>query len=300
MQYNSEWLSQQIECTGSGVSRSPYPVFVTPELALAALDRNTHNRPLTEKQVLLHIARIRDGFFIATPDAIAFDDNGVLLEGQHRLSAIARGGKGAYLNFDFGYPPETFSALGEGKPRSISDHQGLAGMTYPRVAAAAAKVLMQLEGFPHSDHQAVNQYIGSLDQGVFVDAIKFGVNMKDCKLCSTSSAMGAAYYYVHAHSPLEFLASGGNWYRFIDTILSADDQPALVKSLISWLKDKRRTDTREGIPKCIERVKMFAMAWVRFNEKRPFVPSAHKLPLGEVHNDLETLVYAKKGLSAVA
>jgi hypothetical protein len=272
------------------VDRYHSTVFVTPELAQACLDRNTHNRPLNAKQVLQHIERIREGYFLPSPDAVAFDTNGVLLEGQHRLTAIVNGGKGAYLNFDFGYPPETFHVLGEGRPRSVADHQGLLNVDFPKDRASAAKILMTMDQLAHGDHQAVVRYIAGLDQGKFADAVQFGNDMRNRKLVSSVAHAAAAYYFTLSRSGVT-----QNWESFVqELLLGSDAQPALIRSLLRWLLDKTVTDTREGIPKGVERVKMFAMTWVRFNGKGSFLPAAYRLGLGEVQTALETLVYSVK------
>jgi hypothetical protein len=62
---------------------------ITPAVARAMLAANTDNRPLRRN----HVANLRASFlrgeYVTTHQGIAFDDKGVLLDGQHRLEAIA-------------------------------------------------------------------------------------------------------------------------------------------------------------------------------------------------------------------
>lgn len=63
---------------------------VTPEQALVWLDGNIHNRPLRQRRVDDLAAAIERGEWALNGDAIRFDANGILLDGQHRLWAIAQ------------------------------------------------------------------------------------------------------------------------------------------------------------------------------------------------------------------
>jgi len=62
---------------------------VNPSLAREWLRRNTNNRPMRQS----HVATLRQSFergeYVPTHQGIAFDAEGVLLDGQHRLAAIA-------------------------------------------------------------------------------------------------------------------------------------------------------------------------------------------------------------------
>lgn len=64
-------------------------VHVTPQTARLWLKRNSHNRPIRPS----HVETLRDSFsrgeYVMTHQGIAFDDAGELIDGQHRLSAIA-------------------------------------------------------------------------------------------------------------------------------------------------------------------------------------------------------------------
>lgn len=74
----------------------PYPncflVNVTPQTAHQWLETNRFNRPLNQSQVAHYIRQIRSGQWQRTHQGIAFDGRGVVLDGQHRLKAIAESG----------------------------------------------------------------------------------------------------------------------------------------------------------------------------------------------------------------
>lgn len=63
-------------------------VEVTPKVAREWLKQNTHNRPLRPSHVETLRASFERGEYVMTHQGIAFDDDGVLVDGQHRLTAI--------------------------------------------------------------------------------------------------------------------------------------------------------------------------------------------------------------------
>lgn len=64
-------------------------VEVTPKLAREWLKANTENRPLRPSHVETLRASFERGEYVMTHQGVAFDDDGVLLDGQHRLTAIS-------------------------------------------------------------------------------------------------------------------------------------------------------------------------------------------------------------------
>lgn len=69
-------------------------VNVTPELAQRwLLQHNTHNRPLYEKVVDRYALDMKRGDWVLNHQGICFDDEGTLIDGQHRLHAVIRSGQ---------------------------------------------------------------------------------------------------------------------------------------------------------------------------------------------------------------
>lgn len=65
---------------------------ISPKEAQAYLDNNAKHRPIKEKKVAEYMAEMRDGHWKLNGKTICFDKTGRLLNGQHRLSAVARSG----------------------------------------------------------------------------------------------------------------------------------------------------------------------------------------------------------------
>ena len=79
---------------------------ITPSRAAGLLAANTTNRPLSRAVVRSFAEAMRRGDWVVTHQGIAFDVNGVLVDGQHRLAAI--------IEADLPVAVTVFTDVGEG------------------------------------------------------------------------------------------------------------------------------------------------------------------------------------------
>lgn len=98
---------------------------VGPEQAMRWLDGNVHNRPLDHEHVNHIVAEIKAGRWKLMHQGIAFDEHGVLLDGQHRLWAIALAGMTLPVNVTFNAPGNSLEYLDSGKLRSRAERMSL-------------------------------------------------------------------------------------------------------------------------------------------------------------------------------
>ena len=71
--------------------------FITPEIAAALLETNSENRKISRGTVQAYMQDILSGNWDETVGvAISIDENGVLRDGQHRLTAIVESGVGIH------------------------------------------------------------------------------------------------------------------------------------------------------------------------------------------------------------
>jgi hypothetical protein len=96
-------------------------VVVTPAMATAWLMKNTANRPLVMWRVNALKRAILAGEWRYTHQGIAFDKNGVLQDGQHRLKAVAESGRPVEMLVTRNCDPEAFKVIDTGARRSIAD-----------------------------------------------------------------------------------------------------------------------------------------------------------------------------------
>lgn len=121
-------LMRQVILTADGVpgavelSTEPtvQSVMITPEAAKELLQLNSKNRKLTPARVREHVETLSKGLFVLTNDAITIDTNGVLVNGQHRLTACVETGIPIPALLLTGASPEVREVLDTGARRSFA------------------------------------------------------------------------------------------------------------------------------------------------------------------------------------
>ena len=96
---------------------------ITPELATQYLALNRGNRKLSARAVKMLAHEIREGRWQLTHQGIAFDEAGVLVDGQHRLQAVVEAGVPVEMMVARGVQPSenNLYAIDCGKKRPIRD-----------------------------------------------------------------------------------------------------------------------------------------------------------------------------------
>lgn len=95
--------------------------IVTPLMAEAYLAKNTSNRRIRKSTVTKYTSIIREGGWSLTPEPVVFGEDGVLMNGQHRLSAVVSAGSPATFLVIRGVDPSVFKTLDRGATRSTAD-----------------------------------------------------------------------------------------------------------------------------------------------------------------------------------
>ena len=96
-------------------------VTVTPELAREWLKNNRFNRPLKARLVEKYVRQILEGNWQRTHQGIAFDENGIIIDGQHRLCAIIRTGQSVRMLVFLNETQLAHESIDNGKTRSLLD-----------------------------------------------------------------------------------------------------------------------------------------------------------------------------------
>lgn len=107
------------------MSNQPVVAFerVTPKMASEWLRRNTDNRPLRRTVVENHKEAWLRGEYVLTHQGVAFSESGVLLDGQHRLTALSEMPEAFSLTIMVtrGLPEKAFEVIDDGLKRSAAD-----------------------------------------------------------------------------------------------------------------------------------------------------------------------------------
>lgn len=125
---------------------------ITPKKAMEWLKRNIHNRPLSKKHVSFIAGLLREGKFELNGDAIRFNANGDLIDGQHRLMACIESGVSFQSLVIRGLPHSTFATFDGGRPRTAADDLHGLGERNCQVVSAACRAAYLL-----TNHEVYNE-----------------------------------------------------------------------------------------------------------------------------------------------
>lgn len=93
---------------------------ISPATAARYLEKNVINRPISERMVTDYAHDMELGRWVLTEESIAFDREGNLVQGQHRLSAIVKSGKTIKLRVTRN-APDILSIRDRGRQRRVGD-----------------------------------------------------------------------------------------------------------------------------------------------------------------------------------
>lgn len=114
-------------------------IFVTAEMARRWLRQNIeNNRPLNRNRIAQYSKDMKNGRWKENGDTIKFADDGVMIDGQHRLSACVECGIGFWSLVAYGIKKDAFMTIDRNQTRSTGQLLHLtAGVTdYNSLAAA--------------------------------------------------------------------------------------------------------------------------------------------------------------------
>lgn len=120
---------------------------ITPTMAREMLKANTANRAIRRGHVEGLARDIEQGNYKLNAESIKFDKDGVLLDGQHRLSAIVKANKAVDSVVVRGLDPDVKVTIDTGKKRNFGDVLRLEGAKEAAKLAAATRYAQQSQ-FP--------------------------------------------------------------------------------------------------------------------------------------------------------
>lgn len=186
-------------------------VQLTPAAAQHLLERNTNNRKISEKVIQKYVAEIRAGEWRLTPGGIGFDEHGVLVDGQHRLSAIVRANQPIPMLITVGLPGACQEKVDRQRRRTLFDALFLAGHAIQRQEVEIATCLTRRHvrsdsGVVPSDSLVKQTLACHLEHIRAVIAAMKGANKRKRGLSQASFLSAAVLYHeIDAARCAEFL-----------------------------------------------------------------------------------------------
>ena len=190
-----------------------------PEVAKVWLEEmNTKNRPLQRSSVEGIVRSIRDGRWEKTHQGIGISTEMTLLDGQHRLAAIAEAGIPVPIRVTWGEAPRTFAFIDSGKKRTGADTLAISGLDIanPNLAASVVRHVSYidrgygLDPFVSTELSITNDRVESEIRRIGVEkiarAVATGSRHQNADIRFTGTVVGApAYFIVESGADTEVL-----------------------------------------------------------------------------------------------
>ena len=119
---------------------------ITPVVATEMLKKNLNNRRLSDKHVNFLAQEMRSGNWLFDGQPLRFDENNILIDGQHRLNAIIKSQTSQNILIITGLKKESFKVMDTGKNRNASDVLSINGEAYYSQISSCARFIIKLKG----------------------------------------------------------------------------------------------------------------------------------------------------------
>jgi hypothetical protein len=190
--------------------------LITPEIAEYYLTKNVENRNLRPSVAAAYSDDMACGVWAFNGDPLRFDENGKLVDGQHRLRGIVKSGVAIYMLVIRGLKSSQQHTIDTGARRSFADVLKLRGeLNYITLAAMtrAVRQWVDTEQVSKSSQFTNSQLLNTLEQYPWI--------REGCSVLNlTNSKTG-----------LPVSATAGPWFAF--TQLNAEDTEHFFSKLCS-------------------------------------------------------------------
>jgi len=166
---------------------------ITPQIAQEMMKKN-ENRKVTEENLQFLAKEMREGRWKINGDAIRVTDEGIIIDGQHRLLAVLRTGITIQSWVIYGLSKAVFNTIDVGKRRSNGDTLGCLGEKNAcRMSAALILIDKYCTGAVEKSRSYSNSEIEGLLQK-YPDVRKSLILSKSCKSLLLPSVMDSCHY----------------------------------------------------------------------------------------------------------
>ena len=249
-------------------------VLVTKDVSDDFIERNIRNRPLSKINVNSLIREVTESNWQYNGEALKFDYNGHLMNGNHRMHMVSETGVPQIFDVTIGLPPESYATMDGGRKRNGSDTLAVAGI---KNSACASSVTKTIFGFQHnllSENRNSNRTIGNTNILKYYNSytgvegsITLGMTLstKSGKLLSPSLIGGFHWLFSQSNAEL-----ANDFFEKLCTGLNIQDGDAvhpLRKTLIKSKENKAKTGKASVSHKTV--IEMLVFAWNKTVEGKP-------------------------------
>jgi hypothetical protein len=217
---------------------------VTPAMARAMLECNTKNRRMRPSWVKFLARCITEDRWHVTHQGIAFNGDGTLLDGQHRLAAIVQANKPVKVMVTRGLDCDAMYAIDGGKTRDICDIAGPLGLGLDlgRDTVATARAMLASGVDPSKlniTREEVLQFITENQEAVAFANRVVAKNTGVTHAC-VRGAVGRAWYTADRDRLEEFGAA------YCTGVTNGPQDSAAAILRTAYLRDRRSFGSRAG------------------------------------------------------
>jgi len=166
-------------------------MLISPDIAKQHLDAGSNIRKINDDVVKSYADDMIMGNWQPVPVAICFNNQGILVNGQHRLAAVVKSGNPQMFLVAYGVEDATIAAMDVGLKRSISVQSELLGHKMSTHASSAVRLAVFgiTTGVLVSTPRLVAAYLK------YKDAIDFACDCAHHYTAPVRAALARAYVY---------------------------------------------------------------------------------------------------------
>jgi hypothetical protein len=178
---------------------------ITPRMAMRWLEGNVHNRRLRQVVVNRYARDMAAGKWTLTHQGVAFDGNGTLVDGQHRLWAIVESDVPIQMTVTRGVPMEAQMVIDDHLTRTGSDALSLyTGQTVHQVIVAVIRCLSSGFNKGKMSHVELARGLERYKPALEFVQDNFRNMMRGITSAPVLTAVARAYYHVEPDTLQKF------------------------------------------------------------------------------------------------
>lgn len=247
---------------------------ITPVLAEEYLRRNTNNRLLRKNIVSYYAAQMRNGQWMLNGEGIIFNEENVLVDGQHRLAAVVESGADVEMLVVRNADKNSFTTIDSGVSRKIQDTFYVKGIPNANKAASIISRYKRMcrslaimgnsgtakQGDTPSRQDLLLEY--SSDEEFWQEVVRFACSCWSTMRLMTATEIGgfASYLIKEKKHPMEKV------FFFFEQLLKVDTPQSRTISLYRKRLIQNLTMNKRISPQYNQQ--LFAKVWNAFVEGR--------------------------------
>ncbi len=184
-----------------------FSTMVTPEMAKFLLSKNKSNRKISAQNLRILTFQVENKMWLEVSDSILVSEDDVLINGQHRLSVIAKLGIPLSLRIETNVDKRVFSVIDIGKKRTGADTLAVELAKWPKPTANAVRFIALLStntirakaiAFSNPEYSAFYKAHPRLQE-----SMEYGKTLKNSIF---SHSLLAAFHYLLSETTYKTLA----------------------------------------------------------------------------------------------